>query len=104
MKCASLSQLDNVKRCEKRQSTKKAKMLKQHISWNLIDGAYFKLRLFVSRSTTIFLMSLLRERVQEGTNLSNHDRDGYETSLKNLLAYSISFNSSNVGKLFWGWI
>ena len=31
-------------------------------------------------------MSLSRERVQEDTNLSNHDHDGYETSLKNLLA------------------
>lgn len=36
-------------------------------------------------------MSLSRERVQEGTNLRTHDRDGYETLLKNLLAYSISF-------------
>ena len=36
-------------------------------------------------------MSLSRERVQEGTNLRTHDRDSYETLLKNLLAYSISF-------------
>lgn len=70
---------------------KKGQNVKQHISWNLIDRAYFKLRLFVSPFITIFLMSLSRERVQEGTNLRTHDRDGYETLLKNLLAYSISF-------------
>ena len=46
-------------------------------------------------------------------SLSNSDRDGYEnvafkTSefalLKICRAYSISFNSSNVGKFFWSWI
>ena len=45
-------------------------------------------------------------------SLSNNDGDGYETvtekvnsrRLELYRAYSISFNSSNVGKLFWSWI
>ena len=45
-------------------------------------------------------------------NLKNQDEDGYENvttkgnsrCLKRYRAYSISFNSSNVGKCFWSWI
>ena len=46
-------------------------------------------------------------------SLSNSDRDGYENVtfkksefalLKICRAYSVSFNSSNVGKFFWSWI